>query len=931
MQSLHAPLQVSSGRRAVAYGLMHWIASWALVPLALAAGQVRAADRTDPYDVVWTTPSVDAAGSMPMGNGEVGINLWVAEDGSLNFYISRSDAFSEIGRLLKIGQVRVTLSPNPFAVGRPFRQRLHLRDGVCEIAGGDGANRVTFRVFVDAEQPVVHVAGESASPVTVMAEPVRWRTAPRQLPTEEMRSAWSVHDAPFPLVESADVDVRSPAGTLAWCHRDETSVVPSTIQVQSLGPIAQAIHDPLLNRTFGGWMAGDGFVRTADAPGHATGLRTESTVQAFDLRVAAPCVQSADASAWTRAATVAAARSSDGAAALRRTADWWHGFLDRSWVVTNGGTGIRVPSNRFPLRVGVDANGQNTFPGALAGTAVYNRPLSPDEIGQLARAGHDRPAPLPADAAPEFSHGFTLSAWIKSDRLVDGRIFDKVTAGGTDGFLFDTHPGNTLRLIVGDMTLQAPVKLLTAGTWHHAAATVDAGAGSLRLYLDGAVVAEQVPDGISPISRSYTLQRYVQACGGRGAYPIKFNGGIFTVEPKGMGQPFNADYRAWGEDYWWQNTRHMYHPMLAAGDTDMMDPLFRLYEAVRPVCEGRAELYHHAQGCYFPETMTPWGTYSNGDYGWDRTGQRPEDVLCPYWQFAWNQGPELVGLLLDRWDYTADPAFLRRQVLPMAESVLRYFDARFKRDAAGRIVLDPTQSVETFWSGVVNDMPTTAGLVDITRRLCDLAPGLTTPAQRAFFARMKTACPEVPLEAKTVAGKTVRQLAPAARYAPQRSNYENPELYAVWPFRLFGVGKPGLDEAVAAYDRRANHLDVGWGPDGNAAALLGLSDEASRILQVKCNNSRHGYRWPATWGPNYDWLPDQNHGGNLLETTQLMLLQCDGRKIRVLPAWPKDWDVSFKLHATGNTVVECVYQAGKIRTLTVEPASRRRDVLVPEQ
>ena len=27
---------------------------------------------TEPYDVVWTTPSKDAAGSMPMGNGQVG-------------------------------------------------------------------------------------------------------------------------------------------------------------------------------------------------------------------------------------------------------------------------------------------------------------------------------------------------------------------------------------------------------------------------------------------------------------------------------------------------------------------------------------------------------------------------------------------------------------------------------------------------------------------------------------------------------------------------------------------------------------------------------------------------------------------------------------------------------------------------------------------
>ena len=170
----------------------------------------------------------------------------------------------------------------------------------------------------------------------------------------------------------------------------------------------------------------------------------------------------------------------------------------------------------------------------------------------------------------------------------------------------------------------------------------------------------------------------------------------------------------------------------------------------------------------------------------------------------------------------------------------------------------------------------------------------------------------------------------AQKYNPDRTNCENPELYAIWPFRLYGVGKPGLDEARAAYETRVNHLDVGWGYDGNCAALLGMTDEAARILTVKAANSNPAYRWPATWGPNFDWLPDQDHGGNLLLTTQLMLLQSDGNKIRLLPAWPKDWDVSFKLRAPHNTTVECVYRKGKIESLKVNPggqAEGRSDAL----
>jgi hypothetical protein len=326
--------------------------------------------------------------------------------------------------------------------------------------------------------------------------------------------------------------------------------------------------------------------------------------------------------------------------------------------------------------------------------------------------------------------------------------------------------------------------------------------------------------------------------------------------------------------------------------------------------------------------MTPFGTYSGGDYGWDREGHKPNEVLCPWWDDAWNQGPELVALMLDRWDYTRDDSFLRRRVLPMAESVLRYFDTRFKKDAKGRIILDPTQVVETYWDGVVNDMPSTAGLIAITSRLASL-PGLTDD-QKAFFLRMKNACPELPLNGSG----SERELSPAQKYDPKITNVENGELYAVWPFRVVSLAHPELlAEAKRAYANRKNHLDNGWGYDGNVAALLGDAGEAARILAVKCANSNPAYRWPATWGPNFDWLPDQNHGGNLLNTADLMLLQGDpleaGGAIRILPAWPKKWDVSFKLHAPGNTTVTCTAKSGKIEAISVDPPSRRKDVIFP--
>ena len=333
-----------------------------------------------------------------------------------------------------------------------------------------------------------------------------------------------------------------------------------------------------------------------------------------------------------------------------------------------------------------------------------------------------------------------------------------------------------------------------------------------------------------------------------------------------------------------------------------------------------------AQGTYFPETMTMFGTYAPFEYGFDRSKRKPGDIATPWWRYAWNQGPELVSLMLDTWDWTLDERFAREELVPMAGAVLRYFDTRFKRDDQGKLVLDPCQVIEMY-RDATNDQPTIAGLRAILPRLQALPEAVPT-ADRELYARLWQACPPLPTEERPLDGKPTKVLAPAARYTPKPSNTENPEIYPIWPYRLFGTGKPDLDFALASYQTRGRKLNGGWGYDANAAALLGLTDEAARILVGKCGNSHKAYRFPATWGPNYDWLPDHNHAGNLMNTAQLMLLQYNGRTIHLLPAWPPTWNCQFKLHAPANTVVEGEVAGGKLIRLEVTPASRRADVVV---
>ena len=45
-------------------------------------------------NVVWTSPSKDYNGSMPIGNGDLAANVWVEPTGDLIFYLSKSDAWT---------------------------------------------------------------------------------------------------------------------------------------------------------------------------------------------------------------------------------------------------------------------------------------------------------------------------------------------------------------------------------------------------------------------------------------------------------------------------------------------------------------------------------------------------------------------------------------------------------------------------------------------------------------------------------------------------------------------------------------------------------------------------------------------------------------------------------------------------------------------
>jgi hypothetical protein len=424
-------------------------------------------------------------------------------------------------------------------------------------------------------------------------------------------------------------------------------------------------------------------------------------------------------------------------------------------------------------------------------------------------------------------------------------------------------------------------------------------------------------DDARKTTQGYVLQRFVSACAGRGAYPIKFNGSIFTMDwlkrekQKGLMTEtrLSADERDWGGQYWFQNTRPMYWPMLQSGDFEMMRSLFRMYQDQLPGnAQAVREFYGH-DGAYFAETNPFWGSLPNIKP--DATGHYTRHYFTPIL--------ELSAMMLDYFAYTGDREFVRQTLLPIADAGVTFFDRHFPHEN-GKLLLQPDNAIEMFWKAR-NPAPDIAGLRWVLRGLLALPPDLTAAEQRSHWQAVLGAVPELPAG---VAGG-VKVLLPAEVF-DQGHNSENPELYAVYPFRLFGLGKPDLELARATFAVRRFKTNGCWRQDGVQAALLGDTETARKNVSTVLTRKDKQCRFPAFWDHGSDYVPDEDNGGNGLNALQLMLLQSEGRRILLLPAWPKDWDCDFKLHAPLRTTVEAKVRNGKIESLRVEPQQRLQDV-----
>lgn len=435
------------------------------------------------------------------------------------------------------------------------------------------------------------------------------------------------------------------------------------------------------------------------------------------------------------------------------------------------------------------------------------------------------------------------------------------------------------------------------------------------------------------VGRNFQLFRYMLACNAHGVWPTKFNGGLFTVDPvfTNPDHKLTPDYRNWGGGvHTAQNQRLVYFPMIKNGDWDLLQSQLQFYLRLLKNAELRSKVYWDHGGACFTEQMENFGLPNYAEYGTKRPDDFDKGVEYNAWlEYEWDTVFEFCLMMLEEQRYTGKDISER---ISFIESCLQFFDEHYqylaakrgikKLDGDGKLILFPGSGAETF-KMANNSTATIAALQTIAKRLLALPGKYLSDQKMVWFDSLLKRIPPISF-GEYQNGITI---APAKTWE-RINNTESPQLYPVYPWGMYGVGKPGLDIALNTWNLDTNVIKfrshVGWKQDNIWAARLGLTDEAWRLTSLKLQNS--GRRFPAFWGPGFDWVPDHNWGGSGMIGLQEMLMQVDDRKILLFPAWPKNIDVHFKLHAPYNTTVEAELKSGKVVSLRVFPEERKKDV-----
>jgi hypothetical protein len=438
------------------------------------------------------------------------------------------------------------------------------------------------------------------------------------------------------------------------------------------------------------------------------------------------------------------------------------------------------------------------------------------------------------------------------------------------------------------------------------------------------------PQASSPAwqaGRNYQLFRYLLAANRGGRMMTLFNGGSFTCTG-------NPDGRNWdGCQFMGQNQMLVYWPMQRSGDFDLLKVGCDFYRDCTPLRRLHARKFWDVAGVTYPEPLSVFGL--------DAIGTTKEGRSSPgHLNYHYTSGMVFALMMLghDAYTGTQTPGYAEA-----AFGIISYYDEYYQTklkketgkplDANGKLVIYPSDACEPY-HGCVNNLDVLAGLMALTRDLLATPPSTLGPPKRAYLEAFRQRIPEFKTEEKL--GRT---LYAAADKPPEwifrNTNMDFPQMYICFPFSAVSLGRSDMTLVKNTWElgpvnATVQHQNQCWYQNAINMARMG---ETARAADFTLKKLLHpGLRFPAFYyttylgGGSFCHPPDHDHGGVAMTALQEMLMQTDGRRILLGPAWPADWDCDFKLHAPYRTTVEGRVAAGQVVVDRVTPEARRKDI-----
>jgi len=783
------------------------------------AVQVQQPDLTD-YNVIWTEQSKNSAESMPVGGGDIGCNVWV-ENGELLVYVQRSGSLAETNEYLKLGRIRLKLSPNPFSEEESdskFTQQLKLHDGYIEIHGKNQQTgtpiAAKINIWVEVDEPIVHIEVEANKKIKVDAAYENWRMDDELITDDERRhSTFTLHAYPGEVKLSKDVVEQNRQGIVFYHRNPDQKLLPDLLlSQQGLEEYKEEITDDLKGRTFGGMLLGDGFIPSKTTEGAYAGksfkawhIISQTERKGHHIKMITHIAQSKSQEEWQKGLDKIIEKNNikNTEQVRNATKAWWHKFWSRSYILIN--------------------------------------PETPDEDDK---------------------------AWV--------------------------------------------------------------------------------------MARNYQLFRYQLGCNAYGEYPTKFNGGNFTFDAGFVEEQrdYGPDFRAWGGGVFTaQNQRLLHWPMLKSGDFDAILPHFELYRKALPGASARVKESFGHEGAVYSEYIGVPGLASGAGYGWSEGvrkrgaevtfGDERADGAKGYDDIV-EKGVMANGFIGYHWESQIEQAYMILEYhrftgadissyMSFIEQSLIFFDEHYRArqkmrngeewDENGKLVIFPSTSCESY-RGAKNPADVISGLKACLKSMLLLEDKYLSPNRKKYYSQLLGRIPDYAFDEAD--GLPI--IKPADSWL-RESNQELPQFYPLFPFNQFKLGDEKIESFKNSYELAPAFRKgtiVSWHQDGIFLARMGMTEAAANYNTKKLMNS--GRRYPTFWGPGHDWVPDHNWGGSGMIGLQEMLIQTIEDKIVLFPAWPKEWDVNFKLHAPKNTNVEGIFKNGELVELDVFPKSRRKDI-----